>query len=75
MTFITKLFTKYIPIAVIVIVAIAGFTYLYAANWTGPQGTPPTQNVAAPINVGGGLQSKDGTFAANDVAVLNIDNT
>ena len=69
----TKLFTKYIPIAVIVIIAVAGFTYLYAAqSWTGPWSSPPptpNSNVDAPINVGTDLQTKDGVIIVDGIGV------
>lgn len=37
----------------------------YAATWTGPTGTAPNNNVAAPINVGTASQIKDGPLSVN----------
>jgi hypothetical protein len=71
----TKLFTKYIPIAIIMIIAVAGFTYLYAAqNWTGPTTPPPPTgtNVDAPINVGANIQTKGFTNPNNDPVSLYV---
>lgn len=41
-----------------------------AAAWTGPTGTPPNNNVAAPINVGTVNQVKNGNIGVNGLAVF-----
>ncbi|MEK9135262.1 MAG: hypothetical protein AAB451_03105 [Patescibacteria group bacterium] len=43
---------------------LAGFV---AYAWTGPTGTPPNNNVDAPINVGTTTQTKQGDFIVNGV--------
>ncbi len=45
------------------IIALAAFTAVFA--WTGSSGTPPTNNTAAPLNVSGAPQSKEGGLILN----------
>jgi len=45
---------------IICAVIIAGVNILYA--WTGPTGTPPNNNVTAPINIGSTAQQKTGSL-------------
>lgn len=41
-----------------------------AAAWTAPSGTPPNNNVSAPINVSSTNQVKNGTIGVNGLAVF-----
>lgn len=41
-----------------------------AAAWTGPTGSPPSNNVAAPINGGSASQVKNGNLGVNGLAVF-----
>jgi trimeric autotransporter adhesin len=55
---------------------IAGFLFgsiffaMIAAAWTGPTGTAPANNVAAPINVGTTYQIKNGNIGVSSLAVF-----
>src|SRR6266851_994608 len=41
-----------------------------AFAWTGPTASPPSNNVAAPINVGSTAQVKNGSLGVSDLAVF-----
>src|SRR3982074_899579 len=41
-----------------------------ATAWTGPSSSPPSGNVAAPINVGSTAQIKNGNIGVNGLAVF-----
>ncbi len=47
-------------IIILGIILSAGFAFAQA--WTGPTGTPPTNNAPAPINVSGSVQAKSGSI-------------
>lgn len=63
----------------ILLVAAFGAATLFVAAvsaWTGPSGTPPNNNVSAPINIGSATQIKSGslgvtTLLADEVSVAN----
>ena len=46
------------------------FSALIAAAWTGPTGSPPSNNVSAPINVGSTNQVKNGNIGVNGISVF-----
>lgn len=50
------------------VILFAGVPLIYA--WTGPVGTPPSGNVAAPINVGASSQNKTGVLGLGGLAVF-----
>ena len=52
-----KIFS-YLKILILALMLSIGISYALA--WTGPTGTPPNNNVAAPINTGVGNQTKTG---------------
>lgn len=54
-------FFKTVRVLVVGILAVALFGTL-AGAWTGPSGSPPTNNTAAPINVSATSQTKDGNL-------------
>ena len=45
---------------------------LHAQTWTTPTGSPPTGNVAAPINVGGTTQFKTGAFGIGESSSTTV---
>jgi hypothetical protein len=57
-----------IPLSIVCAVLI-GYQYL-GATWTEPVGTPPNNNVDAPVNVGSALQVKDGPLSVDGLAVF-----
>ena len=53
----------------IVLVSLVGYNFMSAqTNWTTPTGTPPANNVMAPINIGTSTQS---TQQANGTVIFN----
>lgn len=44
-----------------------------AQNWIAPAGSPPGNNVPAPVNIGGQEQSKSGKFTVNNTFSVNGD--
>lgn len=46
------------------------FSASVAAAWTGPAGSPPNNNVSAPLNVGTTAQDKNGNIGVNGLAVF-----
>lgn len=54
------------PLAICLFLLL-GYNFM-SAQWTAPSGTPPSNNTAAPINVGSTTQAKVGNFMANIVA-------
>ncbi len=57
-----------IIVLIATLVLFVGASYLSA--WTAPVGTPPNNNVAAPINIGGITQNKSGNISAWILAAL-----
>lgn len=61
------------PVAAIAIV-LSGLAVLFLAgivfSWTGPTGSPPNSNVAAPVNVGSTDQVKSGSLGVGGLAVF-----
>ncbi|HWO07158.1 MAG TPA: tail fiber domain-containing protein [Candidatus Paceibacterota bacterium] len=54
----------------LVTLTVVLFVAQVAMSWTGPSGSPPNNNVAAPINVGSTEQSKNGVLGVNGLAVF-----
>jgi hypothetical protein len=58
-------------IGIVPLVLIVGFLTLlavsYVQGWTEPAGAPPLDNVAAPVNVGSGLQYKIGALGIGGI--------
>lgn len=57
----------------IVISVLAGLALGITASafaWSGPSGTPPSNNVSAPVNVGSASQTKNGSLGVNGLAVF-----
>jgi hypothetical protein len=51
-------------------VSVLALAPLIAFSWTGPTAPPPTNNVAAPVNVGGVAQYKAGNLGLDGLAVF-----
>ena len=67
--YISKPIFRFLSVAVL-LVGLAGYNFIKAYDesiWFPPAGNPPTQNVAAPINVGTTTQMKNGDFAADTI--------
>ena len=54
-----KKILKTLKIVVLASLLSVGFTYIYA-SWSEPTMSPPLGNVAAPVNVGSSIQTKQG---------------
>ena len=60
----------YLVVTGVLFTLFAGYSFMNAASWTAPTGTPPADNVPAPINVGTITQEKEGTLGVNSLAVF-----
>lgn len=47
------------------LILAVGISYVFAAPWVGPTGTPPTNNIEMPLTVGASTQTKLGTLQVN----------
>jgi hypothetical protein len=52
----------------IAVVALLAYSYSNGANWTSPEGNPPSKNTPAPIHVGQATQVKAGNLGVNVLA-------
>lgn len=50
---------------VIVLSGLALYNFIGAQTWTAPTATPPANNAATPVNIGGGPQTKTGDFSVS----------
>ena len=58
-------------LAIVLLLSMVISVPLAEAAWSGPPGTPPNNNVAAPINVGGTFQDKTGSVWFDGGAGVN----
>lgn len=62
--------TIQLAVVIVTFTTFAGYSYLNAATtWTAPVGTPPANNVDAPINVGASNQIKNGSLGVNGLSI------
>ena len=62
------------PLKVIALALVLSVGISYVSAWTAPTATPPSSNVAAPINVGSTAQTKTGNLTANYLAASSESN-
>lgn len=62
---------KNLKVIVLALVIGLGVSFAYG-SWVPPTGTAPSNNAPAPLNIGGGNQSKGGTQAPLASSLLNI---
>ncbi len=50
---------------------LVGYNFISAQSWTAPTGTPPADNVAAPVNIGAAAQDKAGNLGVSGLVAFN----